>query len=84
MVLKTFPLFLPLRGILHQRRYTYQWSSMFILLYVIEGSVRATTDAMPSRAFAMAELALAASFFVACVFAARGTRRQTGNASPGA
>lgn len=74
LVLKIFPLFLPLSGILHGRRYTFQWSSMFALLYVAEGLVRATSDSGPSRLFAVIELVLATSFFVACVAYARLTR----------
>lgn len=31
------PLLLPLRGILHGRRYTMAWSSMLILLYFLHG-----------------------------------------------
>lgn len=43
LVLKVVPLLLPLRGILKQDLYTMQWSSMLILLYFIEGIVRATS-----------------------------------------
>lgn len=75
LVLKIFPLFLPLSGILHARRYTFQWSSMFALLYVAEGLVRSTSDGSEiSRLFAAIELLLATSFFVACVAYARLTR----------
>ena len=41
LVLKCLPLLAPLFGILNGRRYTYQWSSMLILLYLTEGVVRA-------------------------------------------
>ena len=33
VVLKAFILMLPLRGLLHGRRYTYQWYTMFVLLF---------------------------------------------------
>lgn len=76
LVLKVFPLFLPLRGILHQRRYTFQWCSLFSLFYVAEGAVRATSDPGLSRQFALAELVLAIIFFSACVGFARVTRKR--------
>lgn len=75
LVLKVFPLFLPLRGILHERRYTFQWASLLSLAYVIEGAVRASSDAGPSRFYAIGEIILAGSLFVACVGFARLTRR---------
>lgn len=74
LALKAAPLMLPLAGLLAGRRYTYQWSSMFILLYFMEGIVRATTDAAPSRWLAVAEALLATTFFVAVVAYARLTR----------
>lgn len=67
LVLKALPLLLPLFGILHGRRYTYQWSSMLILAYLAEGLVRATSDPGPSRHVALAEVALATVFFVTTV-----------------
>ena len=39
LMLKVLPLLLPLWGILHGRRYTFQWASMLILPYFIEGVV---------------------------------------------
>jgi uncharacterized membrane protein len=44
LALKVLPLLLPLRGILHGRRYTYQWTSLMILLYLAEGLVRSMSD----------------------------------------
>ncbi len=67
LILKVLPLLLPLPGILHGRRYTYQWSSMLILLYFAEGVVRAWSDATPSAWCAWVELLLATLFFVASV-----------------
>lgn len=76
LVVKVFPLLLPLSGIVKGRRYTYQWTSMLSLAYVTEGLVRATSDAMPSRAYAAIELVLALTLFVACVAYARLSRRE--------
>lgn len=75
LVLKVFPLCLPLRGILDRRRYTFQWTSLLSLLYLAEGLVRSTSDAGPSRVFAAIEVVLAALLFAACVGYARVTRR---------
>ena len=49
LALKAVPLLIPLRGILAGRRYTFQWSTMFILIYLCEGVVRAMTDHGPSQ-----------------------------------
>ena len=74
LALKAAPLALPLYGILFGRRYTYQWSSMFVLLYFTEGVTRAWGDAGLSRTLALAEVALSVIFFAAVVAYARLTR----------
>lgn len=71
LVLKVLPLLLPLFGILHGRRYTYQWASMLILLYVVEGVVRALTDRGTASRLAMVELVLATVFFACTLGYAR-------------
>lgn len=67
LALKCLPLLLPLRGVLHGRRYTYQWLSMLILIYFAEGIVRAMTEHGVSQALALAEIALSLTLFVASV-----------------
>ena len=42
LILKAFPLLLPMRGIWKGNVYTMQWASMLILLYITEGLVRIT------------------------------------------
>lgn len=74
LVIKVLPLLAPLMGILHGRRYTYQWASMLILAYFAEGVMRAFGDAGASAALALAEALLALIFFVSAVFYARLTR----------
>lgn len=74
LALKALPLALPLAGILHGRRRTYQWSSLLILAYLAEGATRAWSDAGLSRQLAFAEIALSATFFAAVVAYARLTR----------
>jgi uncharacterized membrane protein len=78
LALKALPLLLPLAGILNGRRYTYQVASLLILLYLMEGLVRATSDPGASRWFALGEVLLALIFFISAAFFARfsGRRRQ--------
>lgn len=71
LVLKALPLLAPLFGILKGRRYTYQWSSLLIQIYLLEGLARATSDSGAMRWLAAAEVALAATFFAAVVVYAR-------------
>jgi uncharacterized membrane protein len=81
LVLKTVPLLLPLFGILHGRRYTYQWSCLLIQLYLLEGLTRATSDSGMMQILAVVEVVLALIFFGAALVYARLTapsRRQTG------
>jgi uncharacterized membrane protein len=68
LMLKAVPLLAPLRGILHGRRYVYQWASLLILPYFAEGIVRGAAEPDPSRLLAMAEAALSLVFFL-CVIA---------------
>jgi uncharacterized membrane protein len=71
LVLKALPLLLPLFGILRGRRYTYQWSCMFILLYFTEGAVRGWSDTGLSQQLAWLETLLALMFFSSAVLYAR-------------
>lgn len=76
LILKAAPLLLPLFGILRGRRYTYQWSSMFILLYFTEGVVRAWSDHGLSSFLATAETLLTLIFFGCAISFARMTAPQ--------
>ncbi|HZV60919.1 MAG TPA: DUF2069 domain-containing protein [Methylophilaceae bacterium] len=71
LILKALPLLLPLPGILYGKRYTYQWSCMFILLYFTEGVVRAWTDEGASAQMAAIEMLLSLAFFTCAIFYAR-------------
>lgn len=75
LMLKAVPLLLPLFGILRGKRYTYQWSSMFILLYFTEGVVRAWSDTGISAQLALIEIVLSVVFFTCAIFYARLTRQ---------
>lgn len=71
LVFKVLPLLLPLPGILRGKRYTCQWASMLILLYLSEGVVRAMSDKGLSATLAGAEIALSLIFFSSAIFYAR-------------
>jgi len=75
LMLKALPLLLPLFGVLRGKRYTYQWSCMFILLYFTEGVVRAWSDQGLSAQLAITEIVLSVIFFVCTIFYARLTRQ---------
>ena len=75
LILKALPLLMPLFGILKGKRYTYQWSSMFILLYFTEGVVRAWSDTGLSTELAIAEVVLSVIFFICTIYYAKLTRQ---------
>jgi uncharacterized membrane protein len=74
LVLKVLPLLVPLFGVLRAKRYTMQWSTLLIWLYVAEGAARAWTDSGRSAQLAAIELALSIAYFVAVVVYLRATR----------
>ena len=79
-VFKAALLLLPLRGILHGRRYTYQWASMFILLFFAEGVMRGFSGQGISQWLAWGEVLLSLVFFVAVIGYVRALRRLAGDA----
>ena len=70
MMLKALPLMAALFGVLKGRRYTYQWLSMLVLLYLVEGVVRAPDPGL-GGVLAWVEAILAALLFVTVVVYAR-------------
>jgi uncharacterized membrane protein len=74
LVLKTLPLLAPLFGIMRGKRYTYQWSSLMILIYVAEATVRTMSDSAVAARLASIELGLTIVFFISAVLYARLTR----------
>lgn len=75
LALKAMPLLLPLFGILRGRRYTHQWASLLIQLYLLEGLTRAASDNGMMQKLAVAEVVLALIFFVAVFSYVRLTAR---------
>ena len=80
LVLKLLPLLAALMGVLRAKRYTLQWSSMMILAYFTEGTVRAWSEAGTARGLAIGEILLSLAFFGAALSYARLTR---GGINPG-
>lgn len=72
------PLLLPLRGLLHGRRYTYQWSLFLALAYLTHGIVEAygTPD---DRFYAGLEILFALTWLIAAIGYVRslGARKAT-------
>ena len=62
MVIKAIILIFPLPGILKKKRYTYQWSSMFILLFFMEGIMRFFSESDISKYMALTEIILSTTF----------------------
>jgi uncharacterized membrane protein len=71
LALKVVPLCFPLAGLLKNRMYTYRWVSLMVWLYFTEGIVRAYSDKAPSNYYAMLEVLLCLSLFVACALHVR-------------
>lgn len=69
LVLKVVPLLFPLRGVLKGNNYTFQWSSMLILLYFMEGVTRAWSDPNGLSVYmALIEVALSLVFYICAMF----------------
>jgi uncharacterized membrane protein len=74
LALKALPLLVPLFGVLHAKRYTFQWTTLFIWFYAAEGATRAFTDRGLSAGLAGIEFALALAYFASSVAYLRSTR----------
>jgi uncharacterized membrane protein len=74
MALKVLPLLAPLFGVLHGKRYTYQWSTLLIWLYAAEGATRMYTDSGLAAGLAALELALSLGYFASAVVFLRSSR----------
>lgn len=68
LVFKVVPLLFPLRGVLKGQLYTLQWAAMLILLYFMEGVVRAWSDPSPiSALMAGLEIIFSLVFYVCAI-----------------
>lgn len=76
LVLKVIPLLLPLRGVLKGNVYTMQWACMLILLYFMEGVVRAYSDPNATSAMlAWVEILLSLVFYVCALMYLRPAKK---------
>lgn len=76
MLLKALPLAFAVRGVSRGSLYTMQWSSMLVLLYLMEGVVRAMSDPPGlSRPLAWVEIVLSVTFFVSAILYVRPAKR---------
>lgn len=76
LFLKALPLVFAFRGVAQGSLYTMQWASMLVLLYLMEGVVRAMSDPPgPSIALAWLEIALSLTFFFAAILYVRPAKR---------
>ena len=75
LVLKALPLLIPLFGILRGKVYTHRWITLFIIVYFVEGVVRACTDKGLSAQLAGIEIALTVVLFASAIFYVRSSQR---------
>jgi uncharacterized membrane protein len=73
--LKALPLLAPLFGLLHGRRYTFQWTPFLALAYFTEGVVRGWSEPDPVRTLAILEVALSLTLFACAALGARALAR---------
>lgn len=66
LVLKVIPLLFPLRGVLKGNVYTMQWSSMLVLLYLMEGATRVWSDPNPISVWMAAIEVVLSLIFYTC------------------
>jgi uncharacterized membrane protein len=69
--LKVLPLLIPLRGLLYGRRYTFQWSTLLVQAYLVEGLVRSVSGQGAERWLAATQSVLALALFAALLCYAR-------------
>lgn len=67
LALKVLPLLWIMPGIIRGNAYTYRVSTMLILAYFIEGTVRSYAESGMSGGLASAETVLSVTFFVAAI-----------------
>lgn len=76
LFLKALPLAFAVRGVAKGSVYTMQWSSMLVLLYLMEGVVRVMSDPQgPSILMAWLEILLSTVFFLSAIFYVRPAKR---------
>ena len=77
LALKALPLLFAAKGVIQGNTYTYRWALMLVLAYLAEGCVRSYSETPPSSSLALAEIALAAAFFVTAIAFVRAKIKET-------
>lgn len=67
LLLKIAMLWFPLLGLWAQRIYTFQYCSMLVLAFFIEGVMRVVSISILNQYFASVEIILSIIFFVGCL-----------------
>jgi len=73
LIIIVAPLLIPLPGLLFRRTYTYQWSIFLALAYFTHGVVE-TFGAPADRGYAVLEIVLTLSWFLAAIVFVRTAR----------
>jgi uncharacterized membrane protein len=81
LLLLGLPLFLPLRGLLHARRYTVAWSLFLSLLYLAHGCMEGYSNAA-ARWLALAEAGLSLCWIAGGILYLRSTRSPPSASEP--
>lgn len=69
LALKAVPLLFAIRGVLRGSLYTLQWAAMLVLLYFMEGVVRAWSDLDSASVLcAWAEIVFSLGFYLCAIF----------------
>lgn len=75
LVVMVGPLLFPLRGLLHGKPYTHAWASFLIMLYFAHGVQEAWVNP-DERIYALLEVFLSVTFFIAAITFAKFRGRQ--------
>lgn len=70
LIIFVVPLLFPLRGLLHERRYTHQWTSYLALFYLVHGLVEIYSTP-PERLLAGFEILFSLLLYTGCILYAR-------------
>lgn len=74
--LKALPLMFALHGVFKGNIYTMQWSSLLVLIYILEGAVRGYSDLSAlSRCLGRIEFSLALVAFLSAIFYVRPAKK---------
>ena len=70
LIIFVVPLLFPLRGLLHERRYTHQWTSYVALFYLVHGLVEIYSTP-PDRLLAGLEILFSLLLYTGCILYSR-------------